>query len=201
MKFRFQDCKCGPCVGQVVAEYLFHDRIALMYLTPDETLLGLLQTAPQHGYQLLEHFRRDDRLGHVWKLSTSQLYAVLKRLEQQGMIAGMQIETDNAPPRTEYHLTPAGAERLHAWLYDSSPSASVRRVRVEFLSRLYIARLLGLDAAPIVGQQKTMCMQHLAELRTELAHTSQGIDRLAVALVIAQLEAIIHWIDTVGMQR
>jgi DNA-binding PadR family transcriptional regulator len=70
-------------------------------LTPDETIVGLLASQPQHGYQLLETFNRPDSLGNVWSLSTSQLYAVLKRLERQGWITGQPLASEIAPPRTE----------------------------------------------------------------------------------------------------
>src|SRR5258707_15802201 len=112
-------------------------------LTPDETILGLLVQRPRHGYELLDCFRDPGQLGEVWRLSTSQLYAVLKRLEFQGLTEGHEVLVPDAPPRMEYTLTGTGQERLQAWLDKSSPSASVHRVRVEFLSRLYIARLLN----------------------------------------------------------
>ena len=115
--------------------------------TPDETLLGLLAATPQHGYQLLECFRDARQLGSVWNLSTSQVYAVLKRLERTGLITGLAAQSEDAPVRFIYRLTQAGQARLDSWLHESSPSASVRAVRVEFLSRLYIARLLDVPTA------------------------------------------------------
>src|SRR5215510_9595309 len=110
-------------------------------ITPDETLLGLLaararQGLATHGYQLIECFRDPAQLGRVWDLSTSQLYAVLKRLQGQGLIAGKMVASPDAPPRTEYTVTLRGQELLADWLQTDCPSASVRRVRVEFLSRL-----------------------------------------------------------------
>jgi DNA-binding PadR family transcriptional regulator len=164
-------------------------------LTPDETLLGLLATANQHGYQLLECFRDPSQLGEVWNLSTSQLYAVLKRLAAQGLIVGREIESVDAPTRTEYQLTKAGTARLHAWLQDEHPSASIRKVRVEFLSRLYIARLLKLPTKPIVQYQKAACQQMRAELVEQLELIRPGIGSLALELVIAQIDAVLHWID------
>src|SRR5262245_54100689 len=104
--------------------------------TPDETLLGLLMSNPQHGYQLLETFQDSSALGRVWKLSTSQLYAVLKRLHEQAFIRGEEAYSPDAPPRTIYHITSAGQAHVQAWLNEPQPSPSVRRVRVECLSRL-----------------------------------------------------------------
>ena len=83
-----------------------------MNLLPDETLLGLLAAHAQHGYQLIDCFRDPAQLGNVWSLGTSQIYAVLKRLETQGLIAGRAVESADAPTRVEYSLTEAGMQSL-----------------------------------------------------------------------------------------
>jgi len=164
-------------------------------LTPDETILGLLAAEARHGYELLECFRDPAQLGEVWNLSTSQIYAVLKRLEREGLISGCQIESENAPPRMEYNLTPQGTERLRAWLEESQPSASIRRVRVEFLSRLYIARLLNIPTIPIVQRQKTACHKQLVDVSAARDRAAPGVGYLALELSVAQLTTVLQWIE------
>lgn len=164
-------------------------------LTPDETLLGLLAQRPRHGYELLDCFHDPTQLGEVWKLSTSQLYAVLKRLEADGATVGCAVASADAPTRTEYRITEKGAARLQAWLDEPTPSASVHRVRVEFLSRLYIARLLGLPTIPLVQRQKQACRVKREELQTQLANAAPGVGRLTLELVIGQLDTILLWLD------
>ncbi len=166
-----------------------------MNLLPDETLLGLLAAQARHGYQLIDCFRDPAQLGHVWSLSTSQIYAVLKRLETQSLIVGRAIESADAPTRVEYTLTGAGVQRLEAWLTEAQPSASVRRVRVEFLSRLYIARLLNLPTLELVRRQKESCRQRRAARIVERDCAAPGVGRLALDLEVAQLEAILDWLD------
>jgi len=164
-------------------------------LTPDETILGLLALRARHGYELLDCFRDSRQLGEVWKLSTSQIYAVLKRLEAQGLTEGREVTVPDAPPRTEYALTPEGETRLQAWLNEHSPSPSINRVRVEFLSRLYIARLLDVPTGPIVERQKAACLTRKAELTQRLNVAEPGIGRLTLELVIAQLDVIAQWLS------
>ena len=164
-------------------------------LTPDETLLGLLAISARHGYELLESFHQNHELGRVWKLSTSQIYAVLKRLESQDWITGHEVASGNAPPRTEYRLTAAGETRLRAWLDEPCPSASIRHIRVEFLSRLFIARQLGIPVTAIVQRQRATCQKKYAELLNEHTAAAPGIDRLSLELHIAQLKAVLQWID------
>jgi DNA-binding PadR family transcriptional regulator len=134
-------------------------------------------------------------LGNVWALSTSQIYAVLKRLRAQGLIDGRSINSPDAPTRVEYTLTPGGVRRLEAWLTDPEPSFSIRRVHVEFLSRLYIARLLGLPTLEIVRTQKEACRQRRVARVIDRDCSAPGVGRLAVELEVAQLDAILDWID------
>src|SRR5258705_6173077 len=164
-------------------------------LTPDETILGLLAQQPRHGYELLDCFRDPGQLGEVWKLSTSQLYAVLKRLEAQRLTEGHEVLVPDAPARTEYRLTNAGEVRLQGWLNELSPSASVNRVRVEVLSRLYIARLIGVPTIPIVERQRASCLKRKSELIACLNSAVPGVGRLTLELVIAQVEVILQWLD------
>lgn len=167
----------------------------MISLTPDETLLGLLAAEARHGYQLLDCFRDPAQLGNVWSLSTSQLYAVLKRLSAQGLITGEIVTSPDAPDRTEYRLTPAGVQRLETWLTEPNPSASVRRVRVEFLSRLYIARLLNLPTFELVRAQKESCRLRRTARAEDRDGSAPGVGRLALELELAQLDAIMQWID------
>ena len=73
-------------------------------LTPDEVVLGLLKAHPTHGYELLETFHDRAHLGRIWNMSTSQLYAVLKRLEEEGASTGHTIPREDAPTK---YLRPA----------------------------------------------------------------------------------------------
>ncbi len=164
-------------------------------ITPDETLLGLLAKRPRHGYELLECFHNPAQLGEVWKLSTSQLYAVLKRLETEGSTIGCAITASDAPTRIEYQITEKGLSRLQRWLDEPAPSASVHRVRVEFLSRLYIGRLLNIPTIPIVQRQKQVCQHKRDELHAQIQQAAPGVGRLTLELVMGQLDVILQWLD------
>jgi DNA-binding PadR family transcriptional regulator len=164
-------------------------------LTPDHTILGLLAAKPQHGYQILESFNDPQQLGSVWRMSTSQIYAVLKRLETQGWISGHELASQNAPSRIEYAIADKGRKHLLNWLHDPHPSSSIRRVRVEFLSRLYITRLLGLPIETVILHQHTACKNERDRLLQLQQEQAVDVGWLTSELVIAQLEAILQWID------
>ncbi len=163
-------------------------------LTPDETILGLLAAQARHGYQLLDFFQDTHQLGRVWKLSTSQVYNVLKRLEREALVIGCEVATESGPPRVEYTLSKTGQLRLKNWLYEPEPSPSIRRVRVEFLSRLFIARELNLSIIEIVRNQREACLRERERLEIERNQAQPGMDVLAIEFVIEQLDAVLRWI-------
>lgn len=164
-------------------------------LTPDETILGLLATQKRHGYQLIDIFQDTHQLGRVWKLSTSQLYNVLKRLEREALVIGCEASTESGPPRTEYALSELGQQRLNDWLYEANPSSSIRRIRVEFLSRLFIAHGLNLDTMGITHRQRAACLRERERLVTERDNAALGMDVLAIEFVIEQLDAVLRWME------
>lgn len=161
---------------------------------PNETILGILAAEPQHGYQLLARFQSKADLGRVWTLSTSQLYAVLKRLESEGLIRGKTVRSADAPPRREYSTTAAGRRRLDTWLQEAQLSSSIRQVRVQFISRLYVARMLGRSTRRLVERQRVVCE---AQRRKLLAarKTSEEMEQLVLDFVLGQLDAVIDWLD------
>lgn len=164
-------------------------------LTPDEVLLGLLKLRPAHGYELLEWFRSPQHLGRIWKMSASQLYAVLKRLEEKDLITGRILPGLDAPSRTVYALTGQGEARLMAWLDDPRPPISIHRIRVQFLSRLYIASLLNLPTEDIVARQLSTCEQNRQRLQAELAEVTTDIEKLTLNYMIGQFDAVIRWLQ------
>ncbi|MFN8452776.1 MAG: hypothetical protein U0521_30245 [Anaerolineae bacterium] len=70
----------------------------------------------------------------------------------------------------------------------------MRRACVEFLSRLYIARLLDMPTRDIVRvQRKAVAVAATRVIDQDRA--APGVGRLAVELEIAQLDAILDWTD------
>ena len=170
-------------------------------LTPDDVLLGLLKARPAHGYDLLEAFRDPARLGRVWNMSTSQLYAVLKRLEEDGAITGREVPRQDAPPRTEYALTPRGEARLGVWLHEAEPPTAIHQIRVLFLSRLYIASLLGIPPGDIIDRQLAACQAQRDKLLARVAETTAAMEALTLDFVTGQLDACIAWLHRCHDQR
>lgn len=168
-------------------------------LTPDHVVLGLIEAQPRsHGYSLLKHFRSPECLGGIWKLNTSQLYAVLKRLEHQEWLAGTEEAAEGAPMRTVYWLTEQGHTAFYSWLTEPAPSASTRSIRTEFLSRLYLARLLNHPTDEIVGAQQMACRTNLERIGSQVAQAQSEIETLRLGLRQREMETVLAWLDTIG---
>ena len=78
-------------------------------------VLGLLAwSGESSGYEL--HKRAERSVGFIWAPARSQLYAVLKRLEGDGLVRGRRVAQADRPDKRLFALTDAGTETLRAWL-------------------------------------------------------------------------------------
>jgi DNA-binding PadR family transcriptional regulator len=91
-------------------------------------VLGLLQEAPLHGYELRK--RLNTLLGSLRALSYGSLYPALRDMQTAGHIAeDLPAETDEAPALTGrrgkvvYKLTAEGKERFADLLSEAGPTA------------------------------------------------------------------------------
>jgi DNA-binding PadR family transcriptional regulator len=53
-------------------------------LSPEHALLDIHMRGPKHGYGV--HGYSSSEMSQVWHLSMSQVYALLKRMEKDGMV-------------------------------------------------------------------------------------------------------------------
>lgn len=165
------------------------------FLSPEYPLLGLLDQRPAHGYEL--HHRLTKDLGQLWRVSLSQTYNILNRLEAQGFITGEVERQEKLPARRRFQLTQKGRQRFEAWLAKSSP-ASGRAIRVEFTSRLYFA--LARDeqlAHQLIDRQIAETRLALARLEARRAQLprEQVFNRLGLDLRLRQIGLLLDWLE------
>ncbi|MFZ5910151.1 MAG: PadR family transcriptional regulator [Chloroflexota bacterium] len=164
-------------------------------LSPEMALLGLLYGAPGHGYDL--HRKVGNDLGHVWHLSQSQAYAILKRLEAQGDISMEEVSQEKLPPRQLLHLTPQGHERFLTWL-DTPNGGSTRAIRLEFITRLYfLNQYFPQKITTAFDRQRVEAethIQRLEEMRDHLPE-DQIYNHMSLNMRLEQLNAVLAWLD------
>ena len=103
-------------------------------------LLGLLAMRPRSGYDIKTVVDRSTRF--FWAASYGQIYPELKRLEEEGLVAG-EDRPNGGRSRRVYSLTPAGHEALLDWMQSEITTIELRD---ESLLRLFFA-----DAVPVEG--------------------------------------------------
>ena len=72
----------------------------------DFPLLGVLSLGPAHGYDLCAELR--ERLGQIWILRTSHIYALLTGLEKDGLVSHERIDQENRPAKKVFRITSEG---------------------------------------------------------------------------------------------
>ena len=105
-------------------------------------LLGML-SEPHSGYDLKKQF--DQSLRNFWRAELSQIYPLLQRMENDGLLASRDAESDIGPTRRVYRRTAKGRRELHEWL-NAGPVVGVERI--EYLAQtFFLAQLDSPDGA------------------------------------------------------
>jgi len=160
-------------------------------------LLGYLWREPLHGYQIHQRLREPDGPGQVWRLKQAQLYALLEKLEEAGLIEGAMQVQEARPARRVYRLTPTGQETFATWL--KTPVDTPRQMRQEFHVKLYFAQLEGKDAcASLLAAQRQACQKWLAahQALADRDRTDSTYTWLVDQYRVGQIQAILDWLDT-----
>ena len=162
-------------------------------------VLGLLQDAPLHGYELRKQLGH--RLGGLRAFSYGSLYPALRRLVRAGLIAeagdhDLPGATWSRRGRRVYRITAEGKERFAEILDDAGPQAwedGRFGVHLAFFSRTPVATRIRI----LEGRRRTV-EERRDGLRCALARTGEQIDRYTRELHRLGLESSEHevrWLD------
>lgn len=123
----------------------------------DFPLLGVLSLGPAHGYDLCAAL--SERLGEIWLLRNSHIYALLTGLEKDGLVTHERIDQENRPAKKVFCITAEGRKVFTTWM--TSPVSNVRDIRMEFFAKLYFARLESPEvAARLIDDQLKVCREN-----------------------------------------
>jgi DNA-binding PadR family transcriptional regulator len=163
--------------------------------SPEFALLGFLYLQAGHGYDL--HRRLTTELGEIWRVSQSQTYNILKRLQAQGYVTATLIPQEKLPALQNLEITPAGRARFEAWL-EAPTGSSVRAIRLDFLTRLYfLHQLKPQRIAPLLADQIERVQQTVVRLEAVQANLPAGrpFNHLSLQLRVRQLRSVIEWLE------
>jgi DNA-binding PadR family transcriptional regulator len=156
-------------------------------------LLGLLTRQPRYGYELKRE--AEQLLGHGADLNPGQLYPLLRKLAEQGLIVGERIEQEDRPDKRVFTLTTAGASELDAWL-DEPLLPQVGRSPL-FL-RFMVVALVRPQARAAFLQQRHALLSLIGQVVADREKHLESNDLASSALreaTILHAEADLKWIE------
>lgn len=127
-------------------------------------LLGLL-AEPHSGYDLKKQF--DQSLRNFWRAELSQIYPLLQRMENDGLLSSRDAESDIGPTRRVYRRTARGRRELHEWL-NAGPVVGVERI--EYLAQTYFLDQLDAPEAAVAF------MESLRDYAEERLRHLEGVE-------------------------
>ena len=161
-------------------------------LSVEYALLGLLEDTPAHPYEVHQRLIKASPLSHVWRIKRGHTYALLGRLEEEGLLTSWLESQDAKPPRKMLALTREGRETFTRWMYE--PVRKPREMRLTFLAKLYFATRKG-TASELVAAQYNECRRWLSDL--ESVHS--GVDtyeQMVLEFRRQQVRSIMAWLST-----
>lgn len=154
-------------------------------------ILGILTFGPAHGYDICR--RLAEEAGCVWRLGKSQVYALLSRMERDGLVEHDRIHQESLPSKNIFRLTPKGAEIFNAWV--RTPVNHIRDMRLEFLTKLWFSRLLGNSMeADLIEKQIVLCRKKIQSLEDLMPSCKVEIEKQSVAFKIAVARSVMSWL-------
>lgn len=154
-------------------------------------LLGFVRHQSCHGYEVYRRLSETPELRMIWRMKQSRLYALLSRLEEDGLLRATLESQDGRPPRKVYHLTTAGENAFDRWLVQ--PVQLPREMRLEFMLKLYFAQDEPAAVARLIRGQQEVCARWLATQESDNEESATFI-RAVRAYRRSHIRAIRDWL-------
>jgi len=159
-----------------------------------DAVLAMLAKEPSYGYDLGVRLRR--ALGPLGEsLNPGQVYVTLARLEKAGLVACERADGQaNRPDRKVYALTPAGQQRVTAWLAEVSwPKPDLADFHLK-LAAAAAGRLA--DPVELVDTHRREVLRRLRDAqRALLAETDGSTSGLLLEGIALRLQADLRWLE------
>jgi DNA-binding PadR family transcriptional regulator len=127
-------------------------------------ILGWLSKGGMSGYDLKQKFAKVSPFH--WSESNAQIYPILKKLEQEGLVSSRLDAASGGRNRRIYVITSEGLEKLETWLKQPVEPAQYRE---EILLKLTMAEHAG----------KELTLHHLEEYYSQVLQQLKALDSIA----------------------
>ena len=163
-------------------------------LSPGEwAVLGLLVSAPAHGFALAKELRANGRWGQIWTVTRPVVYRALGTLEARGLIGvGRAEDSRLGPPRAVYRATPSGESAFSTWLH--KPVTHYRDTRSQLLLKLGFLWTRGESADSLLSAQLAVIEPMQRGLQEKLLN-ADGFDRTLALWRLESGHALVRFIE------
>lgn len=160
--------------------------------TAEYPVMGMLLEGPLHGYHICR--RLGEEIGSMWKLGKSQVYALLAKLEREGLVTHDRVGQDNLPAKKVFSLTPQGAQVVREWL--DQPVSHFRDMRLEFVTKLWFVRQACPDRERLViEKQLDVCREKVNVFEGLKESCGNQIKVMSIEFRVAVIKATVSWLD------
>jgi PadR family transcriptional regulator AphA len=154
-------------------------------------MLGALMSGSKHGYEVMQFL--SSALEPAWRVSTSQLYVLLKRLELEGMVESTLESQESRPSKRVYRITKKGKEFFVRWL--KTPVEHVRDFRTEFLSKLFFFYHLALPGLETLVDAQIGALKQLRRTAHEREKKETDVFmRLVYGFKRHTMDSLVTWL-------
>jgi len=155
-------------------------------------VFGALANGPKHGYEISRFL--ETVLDATWYVSTSQLYTLLKKLEQEGYLTSRLTVQETRPSKRMFSLTTEGRDLFFTWL--RRPSQHVRDLRMEFMAKIFFFHHLGLeDGEALIAAQRRVLLKKREALLNKWSRMKHPFQKLVFSSKTNMLEAWLDWLQ------
>jgi len=154
-------------------------------------LLGTLMSGAKHGYEIMQFIEK--ALGVTWFVGTSQLYVLLKKLEQKDLLGSNVEHQKTRPSKRIFSITPDGKRTFHTWM--NSPSLHVRDFRIEFLAKIFFFYHLSLEGGcELIDLQIEQLKRIQLNIRQKQKAEKDPYARFVYGFKLVTVEARLEWL-------
>ena len=167
----------------------------------DYALLGLLGHVgrPVSGYDLRK--LASTTIGLIWQPSKTQVYAVLRRLEEAGLARRRDVAQSERPDKHLYRITRAGRAALREWLDRDEHEGDLDRLRRIVILKVFFGRQA--DRRSLVRQLEALRDVYAGRLDTYermMKDTPHPLDdeytQLTLRYGVLRMRAHVEWTES-----
>jgi DNA-binding PadR family transcriptional regulator len=163
--------------------------------TTEYAVLGMVAYGEASGYELARAAGRG--IGFIWAPSRSQIYKVLPRLAEWGLVTSREVEQRGRPDKAVYRITRAGRAALRAWVEDveDDPAGGTSVFLLKILYAWAAPPDAGLGQLRAYRRRLEHVIEHFEQLARELPENEPVHSLIALRHGLARGRATLHWID------